>query len=194
MEHADNGAGSTLHPLTSIHKTEGDAPHFTLQAGWIQALCVRSMGLIDDSGLETIAYSTEKATKKAEVKAAQQSAYGHSIQAIDNLHFYPTGGTVGTAAPNLQTALALVQSALAKTGSTGAEINRKDDAYLAGIPQTKEGLATYQLKATEAPAWGRLAHLLNWISDGVFVREAALRRRRGAYLLDALTRASGPTQ
>lgn len=193
LDHADNGAGSTLHPLTCIHFTDGAAPHYTLQSGWIQSLCLKKLGMIDDSGLVVVASGFKNATTKAEVKAAQSQAYGHAIQSIDNLHFYPAGGSVETAAPNLQNALGVVQRVMAIAGPIGQTMNAKDNAYLAGIPVTMAALAGYGLKATEAPAWGRLAVLLTAVEDGrnSVITEKDARKRRAAELLDILTRVSG---
>lgn len=188
-DHADNGAGSTLHPLTSIHHTNGASPHFTLQAGWLQTLCLRHMGLIDDSGLQIMANSTISATKKSEVKGAQDLAYGgKNIQSIDNLHFYAAGGSVGTAAVTLGTAMELVRGALGNMGETGRAILEKDNAFLTG----HAGYEAYRLKELEAPAWGRLAGLLQSVSDSSwpFVRRGDVTRRVTArMLLDVLTRA-----
>lgn len=193
LDHADNGAGSTLHPLTCIHFTTGDAPHYTLQSGWIQSLCLKKLGIIDDTGLVVVANGFKLSTKKAEVKAAQSAAYGHSIQSIDNLHFYPNGGSVETAPMNLQLAMTLVQRVMALAGPIGMAMNAKDNTYLAGIPVTMAGLAAYGLKATEAPAWGRLRGLLDAVEAGSnsVIVERNLRRLRAIELLDILTRASG---
>lgn len=193
LDHADNGAGSTLHPLSCIHFTTGAAPHYTLQSGWIQSLCLKKIGMIDDTGLIIVASGFMNATTKAEVKAAQSQAFGHAIQSIDNLHFYPAGGAVATAAPNLQNALALVQRVMDIAGPIGKAMNAKDNAYLAGIPVTMAALAAYGLKETEAPAWRRLEAVLNAVQAGrnSVITEKDMRQRRARELLDVLTRISG---
>ena len=190
-DHADNGSGSTLHPLTSVHYTDGASPHFTIQAGWLQTLCLRHMGLINDDGLQIMAGAALTAKKKSEVKAAQDQAYGgKTIQAIDNLHFYAAGGSVATTGLTLGGAMDRVRDALGHMEGVGRAILRKDDAFLAG----HVGYETYRLKELEAPAWGRLSALLQNVADSSrsFVqRGTAARNATGRMLLDVLVRARG---
>lgn len=188
-DHADNGSGSTLHPLTSIHHTDGESPHFTLQAGWLQTLCLRHMGLINDDGLQIMASAALSATKKSEVKAAQDLAYGgKTIQSIDNLHFYAAGSGVPMAGVTLGAAMGQVRTALGNLGETGRAILEKDNTFLAG----HAGYENYRLKELEAPAWERLSGLLQNVGDSSrpFARRGSVTRKVTArMLLDALTRA-----
>jgi hypothetical protein len=190
-DHVDNGNGSTLHPLTSIHHSTGASPHFTLQAGWLQTLCLRHMGLITDDGLQIMSSAAISATKKSEVKAAQDSAYGSkAIKSIDNLHFYAVAGGVATVGITLAVAMDLIRGALGNLGETGRAILDKDDAFLAG----HAGYGDYRLKELEAPAWGRLSELLQGVvnSSRPFARRSDVTRKMTArMLLDVLTRMRG---
>lgn len=192
LTHKDNGANSVLHPLTAIHFSGGNSPHYTLQSGWLQTLCLRHMQVINDDGLQMMACSAVNATKKSEVKAAQDQAYGgKSIQSIDNIHFYPTGGSGTTAVPTLGTAIDLVRGALGKLGETGRVILAKDDAFLLTQPN---GFRDYRLKETESPAWARLKTLLDsaTMRTEPFIRRSDIERKTTAQiLLDTLVRATG---
>ncbi|MDH3692508.1 MAG: hypothetical protein OEU36_24010 [Gammaproteobacteria bacterium] len=189
LNHEDNGNGSELHPLSCLHFTTGAADHFTIQAGWIQTVCLRQMRFTGDDGLQIVAYGIKNATKKQEVKAAHQSAFGHAIQSIDNLHFYAQGGGVETCAPNLGVAWQLIRNAMANAGQTGARMVEKDETFLGG---REENLDNFALKLAEQPAWLRLKRLLEVLAAGPMHAEKAVRHRRANYLLDALTRTPGP--
>ena len=65
----------------------------------------------------------------------------------------------------------------------------KDREFLA---ERDDDLATYALKATEAPAWLRLQRLLKIMAKGADEANHQLRRRRAQELANLLTRASGP--
>lgn len=190
--HTNNRAGSVIHPLSCLHITTGvAAPHYTIQAGWIQFLCVKKMGAISDQKFVLAASAFCSASSKNDVKVAQDAAWGKSVQCIDNLHFYPTGGAVAVGGPNLQVALDLVQRAMRSVGPIGQVMNIKDDDYLTRSNVSKSNLANFQLKVNEAPAWARLEVLLRNSIDRPMMVDVALRAQRANLVIDALTRATG---
>lgn len=88
LAHKDNGRGSVLHPLTTLHVSDDDidkAPHLTIQGDWLLAILATGLALSRPQKLYEAATTCSRSTGLVQVTQGLKKLFGESLPG--NIHF-----------------------------------------------------------------------------------------------------------
>ncbi len=175
---------SYLNKLSSFHYTyKVDAPHITLQAGWLQVLLLGRLGSVAPEKLTDAATKFNYANSKSSVKAAHQQTFGREIQHFDNMHFYPPAGA--KSGVTVKMVFQKLKDAMKELGTVGQQVIAQDTLFFASARVAPLKALDYELKDGDLPEWRKLEVLI----DAVIALRTNRKIRYGE-LTDALKRLS----